>query len=251
MTRMYSDSDSDLPDAQSLLNTPVPQKQTAQQLPLSDKTSPINSMLKQKKGRVKPTLAKAASEIVQTHQVNESDEMSDQKPLMVPGELVLAYALRKYYPARVEQQVSPQRYIVKFFDGSKSLLSKKRILTMYDNQFYTCPLGAIQLIGDEPLKSTERRIDSDKTESVDLEKDFERDKRLFANLVKRVEAIKHHLDALHACARENIPDMNDVEDRMVPFFGDDLSQKRLLSSRVSRGFLNRAEFDFLGRLLTR
>ncbi|KAJ1797567.1 hypothetical protein LPJ59_003057 [Coemansia sp. RSA 2399] len=105
---------------------------------------------------------------------------------------------------------------------------------MYDNQFYTCPLGAIQLIGDEPVKSTQNRIGADQAESIDLEKDFQRDMRLFANLVKEVETIKHHLDALHTCTRENVCGMDDLEDRMSAFFGVDQSKKRMLSSRVVR-----------------
>ncbi|KAJ1768199.1 hypothetical protein LPJ74_004976, partial [Coemansia sp. RSA 1843] len=246
-----SDSDSDLPDAQSLLKSPAQRTRANEKQSLSGKASPIKLLSKQGKDRAKPVLAKAASEIVHTNNEEGLDDMFDLKPLKVPGELVLAYAIRKYYPARVEQQVSPQRYLVRFFDGSKSLLSKKRIYTMYDNEFYTCPLGAIQLIGDEPAKSTEKRIDTNQEDTIDLERDFERDKKLFASLVKEVEAIKHYLDILHACKKETICTVKDMEDRMPIFFGDDQSQKRLLSSRVSKGHLNRAEFDFLGRLLSR
>ncbi|KAJ2521646.1 hypothetical protein H4217_001275 [Coemansia sp. RSA 1939] len=175
--------------------------------------------------------------------------MTDLKPIKVPGELVLAYALRKYYPARVELQVSPQKYVVRFFDGSKSLLSKKRILTIYDNSFYTCPLGAIQLIGDEPAKQANKRMRGSREEKVNPNNDFEWDKKAFANLIKEAEAIKHHLDALHSCTSDEVCSFDDVEDRMSIFFGNDKSRKQMLTSRVSKGFLNRAEFDFLGRLL--
>ncbi|KAJ1992610.1 hypothetical protein EDC05_002756 [Coemansia umbellata] len=246
-----SGSESDLPDALSLLKTPEPQQRASKKRPLCSQNDLGGLPAKRSRFGLPSLLAKSPSETVPEDDDEELGGTLETKPLKVPGELVLAYSLRKYYPARVKEQISPKRYIVEFFDGSKAVLSKSRILTMYDSKFYTCSLGALQLIGDEPIKNTQKMVDIMSEPSVDPEEDFERDKRIFSHLVTETESIKDHLDALHGCTKENIGEMGKVEDRLSIFLGDNLNLKRLLPLRVSKGFLNRAEFDFLGRLLSR
>ncbi|KAJ2483509.1 hypothetical protein IWW56_000295 [Coemansia sp. RSA 2131] len=232
LCELGTDSDSDLPDAFSLLKTPV---HKAKKTTLSRRRK----------------LVKSASAEVPTSNADDSDAESGIAALKVPGELVLAYGLRKYYPARLLAQPAPNRYTVEFFDGKRSTLSRGRILTMYESKFHTCPLGAIKLVGDEPVLNTKHRIDDIDEQVVDLDKEFERDMRIFHWLVADMEAIRGDLDALHICSLDRVKDIADIEDRMAIFFGENNSAKRLLSSRVSKGFLNRAEFDFLGRLLSK
>ncbi|KAJ2671740.1 hypothetical protein IWW42_003199 [Coemansia sp. RSA 1085] len=219
-----SNSDSDFPDALSLLQV-----------------QPTDSS---KRRRAK--MAKSASDVAPA----AADE-SDTESLKVPGELVLAYGLRKYYPARILAQPAPNKYTLEFFDGSRTTRSRSRIFTMYESKFYTCPLGAIRLVGDEPIQNIKQPIDSPCKKPVDPEADFDREKAVFHKLVANVQAIKVHLDALHQCPLDKLPLMAEVEDRMAVFFGSDINAKRLLPSRVSKGHLNRAEFDFLSRLLSK
>ncbi|KAJ2786700.1 hypothetical protein H4R21_007165, partial [Coemansia helicoidea] len=82
-------------------------------------------------------------------------------------------------------------------------------------------------------------------------RDFERDRALFHRLVGEVEAVRDCLDALHSCPADKVDALCQIEDRMAAFFGSDAVAKRRLVSRVAKGHLNRAEFDFLGRLLCR
>ncbi|KAJ2268448.1 hypothetical protein J3F81_004702, partial [Coemansia sp. RSA 371] len=232
LCELGTDSDSDLPDAFSLLKTPEPK---AKKTTLSRRR----------------TLKKSASVEVPKRNADDSDAESGIAALKVPGELVLAYGLRKYYPARLLAQPAPNRYTVEFFDGTRSTLSRGRILTIYESKFYTCPLGAIKLVGDEPVLNTKHRVGDIDEQVVDLDKEFERDVLIFHRLVADMEAIRGDLDALHVCSLDRVKDIADIEDRMAIFFGENHNAKRLLSSRVSKGFLNRAEFDFLGRLLSK
>ncbi|KAJ1838980.1 hypothetical protein LPJ70_005241 [Coemansia sp. RSA 2708] len=231
---LLSDSDSDLPDVLSLLKTP--------------ESKPKANAKGQRRRR---KLVKSASDVARVNTTDDSDGEPGAVGLKIPGELVLAYGLRKYYPARVLAQPSPNRYLVEFFDGTHSTLSRARILTMYERGFYSCSLGAFRLVGDEPVSNSRRRIDSTDKQAVDSEMDFERESGIFHKLVADMEAIRGDLDALHKCPLHKIEDMADVEDRMPAFFGEDATAKRLLPSRVNKGFLNRAEFDFLGRLLSK
>ncbi|KAJ2450220.1 hypothetical protein EV183_004440 [Coemansia sp. RSA 2336] len=219
-----SNSDSDFPDAQSLLQ--------------------VQTTGGSRRRRAKIT--KSASDLAPA----VTDE-SDTESLKVPGELVLAYGLRKYYPARILARLASNRYTVEFFDGSRSTRSRSRILTMYESRFYTCALGAIRLVGDEPIQNSKQLIDGSCKKSIDPEAEFDQEKALFHKLVASVEKIKVCLDELHQCPADKLPLMADVEDRMAVFFGNDITAKRLLPSRVSKGHLNRAEFDFLSRLLSK
>ncbi|KAJ2852278.1 hypothetical protein IWW36_000421 [Coemansia brasiliensis] len=194
-------------------------------------------------------MTKSASDVAPATITDESD--TESKVLKVPGELVLAYGLRKYYPARVLSQPAPNRYLVEFFDGSRSTLSRSRVLTMYESKFYTCALGAIRLVGDDPIQNTKQRIDSSCKKPINPEAEFERDKIVFRKLVASMQEIKVHLDTLHQCPLNQLQLMMQVEDRMAIFFGNDINAKRRLPSRVSKGHLNRAEFDFLSRLLSK
>ncbi|KAJ2803612.1 hypothetical protein H4R21_001973, partial [Coemansia helicoidea] len=162
-----SGSDSDLPDACSLLQTPVPKARG------------------RARARARPlALAKSASDVApQSSRTGDTDGGSGAG-LRIPGELVLAYALRKYYPARVAAQTGPNRFAVEFFDGSRGTLTRGRILTMYESRFHTCPLGGLRLVGDQPAASAQQ----DGAAAADPERDFERDRALFHRLVGEVEA---------------------------------------------------------------
>ncbi|KAJ2160075.1 hypothetical protein GGF46_002533 [Coemansia sp. RSA 552] len=232
-----SDSDSDLPDAFSLLKTPAARKK---------KRPAVQSRAGRK-------LVRSASEVVSPSKAAgiDSDADAGSAALRIPGEPVLAYSLRKYYPARILARPSPSRYQIEFFDGSHATLSRARILTMYEGGFYTCPLGAIRLVGDEPASQTRNAVERAAEQVVDLSKDFERDRSIFRVLVAEMEAIRPSLDALHRCPSDQIEDMAQKEARMAVFFGNDSRAKNRLSEQVARGCLNRAEFDFLGRLLSR
>ncbi|KAJ2783443.1 hypothetical protein H4R18_001708 [Coemansia javaensis] len=228
-------SDSDLPDALSLLKTPAKK-------PGGSSSSSSSSRRK----RPRRSLVKSASDVSPLARADDSDTGGDTA-LKVPGELILAYALRKYYPARVLSQPGPNRFLVQFFDGSRSTLSRGRILTMYEAKFYSCPLGGLRLVGDEPVQAAGMAPGA----AVDPEKDFERDRATFRRLEGEVESIRGCLDALHGCPPDQLDAMREIEDRVAVFFGPDASAKRRLPARVAKGFLNRAEFDFLGRLLCR
>ncbi|KAJ2081757.1 hypothetical protein H4R24_002082 [Coemansia sp. RSA 988] len=227
-----SGSESDLPDALSLLRSPI------------IKPTKAAKMRRRK-------LVKSASVIPSPTKGDVSDADPGIATLKVPGELVLAYALRKYYPARVLSQPTTSRFAIEFFDGSLTTLSRSSILTMYESKFYTCSLGAFHLVGDEPVQSgsTERMCVAEN--DVDLENDVKRDMKLFHKLVSDMESIRPHLDTLHRCSSDQLGEVAKLESRMSMFFGEDASAKRCLPSRVFKGFLNRAEFDFLGRLLSR
>ncbi|KAJ2144220.1 hypothetical protein IW142_003281 [Coemansia sp. RSA 564] len=212
LCELGTDSDSDLPDAFSLLKTPEPK---AKKTTLSRRR----------------TLKKSASVEVPKRNADDSDAESGIAALKVPGELVLAYGLRKYYPARLLAQPAPNRYTVEFFDGTRSTLSRGRILTIYESKFYTCPLGAIKLVGDEPVLNTKHRVGDIDEQVVDLDKEFERDVLIFHRLVADMEAIRGDLDALHVCSLDRVKDIADIEDRMAIFFGENHNAKRLLSSR--------------------
>ncbi|PIA18043.1 hypothetical protein COEREDRAFT_79989 [Coemansia reversa NRRL 1564] len=229
---MDSESDSDFPDALSLLK------------------SPVNRPVKTANGR-RRKLVKSVSDIPSPTKADVSDADPTTTTLKVPGELVLAYALRKYYPARVLSQPTANRFTIEFFDGSSATLSRGRILTMYESKFYTCPLGAFCLVGDEPVQITNTNSVCAVEQEIDLGNDFEGDTKLFHKLVNDMEAVRGHLDTLHKCSSDQLEETAKLESRMAVFFGDDASARRRLPSRVYKGFLNRAEFDFLGRLLSR
>ncbi|KAJ1731884.1 hypothetical protein LPJ61_002306, partial [Coemansia biformis] len=211
-----SESDSDLPDAFSLLKSPAGNA----------------GGCRRKRQRI--SLTKSASDVVPPSRAEDSDVGSGGTALRVPGELVLAYALRKYYPGRILSQPAPNRFAVEFFDGSRSTLSRGRILTMYESRFYTCSLGGFRLVGDEPAQSTGRMADGARERGIDPEGDFERDKAVFHSLVRDVEAIRGSLDTLHECPVDKIDTLRKTEDRMAAFFGSDAGAKRRLLSRVSK-----------------
>ncbi|KAJ2802635.1 hypothetical protein H4S07_004646, partial [Coemansia furcata] len=194
----------------------------------------------------KRQLVKSASEIPRTTADGEPDSGSECNSLRVPGELVMAYYLRKYYPARIVSQPRHGRYAIEFFDGARATLIRRRFYTQYEPQFSTCAMGEIRLIGDEPTKSFAKG-DAD----VDPERDFERECKLYPRLVAEMDKVRPHLDALHSCSADRVAEMAATEDRMAVFFGDDGNAKRQLSYRVYPAFLNRGEFDFAGRILWR
>ncbi|KAI8321005.1 hypothetical protein GQ54DRAFT_317811 [Martensiomyces pterosporus] len=240
-----SDSESDFPDPFTLLKSPAAKQKTRRDRVSSSQPElgPVRGKPKSKRSRL---LVRSASDVPPPPINDEADEVPTLK---VPGELVLACSMRKYYPARVISQLEARKFKVEFFDGTKQVLSRKSILSMYDRQFYTCSLGAFQLIGDEPVDSVRNKAELDGGEFLDLDKEFERDKKRFGYLVDALERIRPHLEELHGCAAEELKSIGETEDRMPIFFGGSQKAKRLLSKRVSMGCLNRAEFDFIGRLL--
>ncbi|KAJ2034744.1 hypothetical protein H4S03_004777 [Coemansia sp. S3946] len=241
LTSLDSGSESDLPEASSLLRTPVMPKRTAQSRP-----KPKGGNKKRKRQRVQQ-LVKSASEIPHTTADGDPDSSSECTSLRVPGELIMAYYLRKYYPARIVSQPKHDRYAIEFFDGKKVTMVRKWFYTQYEPQFSTCAMGEMQLIGDEPAKSLTKEGDI----YIDPERDFERECKLYPRLVADMEKVRHHLDALHSCSSDGVAEMAATEDRMAVFFGDDSNAKRQLSYRVYPAFLNRGEFDFAGRILGR
>ncbi|KAJ2866826.1 hypothetical protein GGH94_001302 [Coemansia aciculifera] len=241
LTSLDSGSESDLPEASSLLRTPVLPKRTAQ-----SRSKSKGGNKKRKRQRVQQ-LVKSASEIPRTTADGDPDSSSECTSLRVPGELIMAYYLRKYYPARIESQPKHDRYAIEFFDGKRATMIRKRFYTQYEPQFSTCAMGEMRLIGDEPAKSFTKESDVD----IDPERDFERECKLYPRLVAEMEKIRHHLAVLHSCSADEVAEIAATEDRMAVFFGDDSTAKRQLSYRVYPAFLNRGEFDFAGRILWR
>ncbi|KAJ1952519.1 hypothetical protein GGI12_006223, partial [Dipsacomyces acuminosporus] len=124
--------------------------------------------------------------------------------LKVPGELVLACSLGKYYPARVLAQPAASKFRVEFLDGSKRTIVRKRIFTMYERGFYTCELGLVKLIGDEPVDRPSSKAKVGGTCPLDLNAEFEEDKKKFSYLVDALEKVKPQLQQLHECPAEDI-----------------------------------------------
>ncbi|KAJ2596608.1 hypothetical protein H4R99_004858 [Coemansia sp. RSA 1722] len=241
-----SESESDLPDAQSLLMTPETKKKPPAKRKKTASGATIIELPTAAVSPIRPSgLMKSVSELLPAVKEDDIDDLGDIQTLRVPGELVLAVYRREYYPARIVSSIGKNRYRVEFFDGYKSSLKRSSMFTMYDAKFKTCRLGRFQLIGDEPA------VRRTSLGTVDLEKDFERDMRVFRDLVKQVQGVKEHLDQLHQCPKDEVDKVAEAEYRVATFFGGDAGAKRLLASQVSSGFLNRAEFDFLGRLLSR
>ncbi|KAJ2007278.1 hypothetical protein GGI04_000584 [Coemansia thaxteri] len=210
-----------------------------------------NGVKRRKKQRRVLSLPKSASEIPHSAGNDDVDSGAELDSLKVPGELVMALYLRKYYPARVLSRPAHNRFEIEFFDGKKATMSRGRFYTVYEPKFCTCPMGAIQLIGDEPARGLVGGAEAGASQDINPERDFERDCKLCPWLIVSMEKLRHHLDALHNCTADMLDEMAKVEDRMAAFFGHDASAKRMLPLRISPGFLNRAEFDFLGRLLCR
>ncbi|KAJ2490990.1 hypothetical protein IWW37_002656 [Coemansia sp. RSA 2050] len=214
-------------------------KQTTQ-----TRSEPKGGSKKRKRQRV---LAKSASEIPRATGEGEPDSGNECNSLRVPGELIMAYHLRKYYPARIVSQPKQDRYAIEFFDGARATIIRRRFYTQYEPEFSTCTMGEMRLIGDEPAKRFTTESDVD----IDPERDFKHECKLYPRLVAEMEKIRHHLDALHNCPADGVAEMAATEDRMAVFFGNDSSAKRMLSHRVYPAFLNRGEFDFAGRILWR
>ncbi|KAJ2746238.1 hypothetical protein GGI20_001518 [Coemansia sp. BCRC 34301] len=247
LTSLDSGSESDLPDASSLLRTPIVPRRAGEKRPAQSQPEPKGGGKRKKKLRRADMLVKSASEIPCTAADGDLDSDSELSTIKVPGERVLACCLRKYYPARIVSRLARGKYSIQYFDDSRATVKRDRFYTQYQHQFYTCTLGAMQFAGDAPAKQAGVAAEQD----VDPERDFEQDIKLYPHLVAEVEKIRRHLDALHSCEADHIAEMSAVEDRMAVFFGDDSNAKRQLSYRVSRAFLSRAEFDLLGRLLWR
>ncbi|ORX74867.1 hypothetical protein DL89DRAFT_264641 [Linderina pennispora] len=216
-----SASDSEFPDALSLLKTPVVSRQQQNAHASTPHSAELNKANKHKKGRKRKrvSLGKAKSDSLQ-----------------IPGELVMAYYLRKYYPARITSRVGEHRFRV------------ERIFTQYESGFYTCDLGVLQLIGDIPAEAEPSGCKAE-LESADIDQEFEDDLKTFDYLVSDLEKVRGFLDDLHSCPMDNVAELSKTEDRLGIFFGGDRVKKRQLMSRVRRGHLNGLEFDFIGRLL--
>ncbi|KAJ2755630.1 hypothetical protein GGI19_001479 [Coemansia pectinata] len=216
LTSLDSGSESDLPEASSLLRTPVLPKRTAQ-----SRSKSKGGNKKRKRQRMQQ-LVKSASEIPRTTADGDPDSSSECTSLRVPGELIMAYYLRKYYPARIVSQPKHDRYAIEFFDGKRATMIRKRFYTQYEPQFSTCAMGEMRLIGDEPAKSFTKESDVD----IDPERDFERECKLYPRLVAEMEKIRHHLAVLHSCSADEVAEIAATEDRMAVFFGDDSTAKR-------------------------
>nr|CAG8532134.1 3829_t:CDS:2 [Entrophospora candida] len=72
----------------------------------------------------------------------ESDYLSDfdadkDEALNIPGELVLAYSMWKFYPAKIVGYEKPNKYHVVFCDGSKRTLKRKKFYTLWQKGFKT------------------------------------------------------------------------------------------------------------------
>ncbi|KAJ1901634.1 hypothetical protein LPJ66_000659 [Kickxella alabastrina] len=255
-------SDGDLPDASSLLNSPCRKaaptgkqgkrpRSPGSESGVKD-TSKASSVNSKRKRAPAGMLIRSASECLSTIKEDDADDISDISALSVPGELVLALYRKLYYPARIVAQVGPKKFRVEFFDGYVKSLGRANIHTMYEKRFQTCRLGKLQLIGDEPAQEVKSGSRGPTVNgNTNLECDFEHDLGLFAHLIQQMNVIKPHLDRLHECPVDELESVSKAEYRLAAFFGSDSSTKRQLADRVSSGFLNRAEFNFLGRLLGR
>ncbi|CAJ0918910.1 20213_t:CDS:2 [Entrophospora sp. SA101] len=85
----------------------------------------------------------------------ESDYLSDfdadkDEALNIPGELVLAYSMWKFYPAKIVGYEKPNKYHVVFCDGSKRTLKRKKFYTLWQKGFKTCPVGDIVMENENP-----------------------------------------------------------------------------------------------------
>ncbi|KAJ2720560.1 hypothetical protein GGI07_004524 [Coemansia sp. Benny D115] len=251
-----NESDCELPDALSLLKTPEKvsaatakrKSDSAQDNAIAARPPPQTSKAgpQSKRARRRKTkLVKSASDVACTGRAEDTDDLAEFDDLQVPGELVLARYMRKYYPARIISQPQRRRYEVLFFDGFVTTLSRASMFTMYDEKFQTCPLGNIQLIGDEPVRE-DRLQPSVESDQISLEAE----QTTFSHVIQKAQAVRPYLDRLHGCPPDQLDEVGATEVRLLLFFGRDKAAKKQLASRVLFGFLNRLEFNFLGRLLS-
>nr|CAG8551447.1 14676_t:CDS:2 [Entrophospora candida] len=101
---------------------------------------------------VEELLNKATTQKNENEKNDESldyDALKDET-LDIPGELVLAYPLKKYYPAKVNNYEKPGKYHVIFWDESKAILSRNQFYTIWEKGFVTCKLGEIVMDKEDP-----------------------------------------------------------------------------------------------------
>ncbi|KAF9173848.1 autophagy protein 17 [Mortierella sp. AD010] len=85
----------------------------------------------------------------------ESIYMPDTS-LTIPGELVLAWADRFYYPGRISSfNNKSNKYKIDFATGHSSSVERKKFFTRYEKGFQTCPLGELALPSFADYRDTE------------------------------------------------------------------------------------------------
>ncbi|KAF9432393.1 hypothetical protein BGZ76_010859 [Entomortierella beljakovae] len=66
--------------------------------------------------------------------------------LAIPGELILAWSDRFYYPGRIASfNTKTNKYKVDYATGHSQSIERKKFFTRYEKGFQTCPLGALAL----------------------------------------------------------------------------------------------------------
>ncbi|CAG8766209.1 16829_t:CDS:2, partial [Racocetra persica] len=90
---------------------------------------------------------------------NTDTSFQEDESLMIPGELVLACALKKYYPAKITSYTEPDKYKIKFCDGTTTTVTRKKFFTRYEDEFQTCQLGDIELEKEDPTYYDQELID--------------------------------------------------------------------------------------------
>ncbi|KAJ1921916.1 Coatomer subunit beta' [Mycoemilia scoparia] len=230
-----SGDDNAFPDVKSLLSG----CQTKQRGPF--KRSP-NALARRSNSSI-PKAIHNDNDHVDNSDVSDQDVASTIK---VPGELVLAFALRKYYPAKVIERVSDNKYKVIFLDGKKSTLTRKRLLTMFDKEFYTCEMGTFE------LKMPENELEASLL-STDGSKN-----NLYIELTKETEDIKPLLEEIHDCGPNDFIEISNKEPLVEKFYkmicsnntdrSDDNSNTNV-TMQPMRGPLTFEEFYYINRLV--
>ncbi|PVU97138.1 hypothetical protein BB559_002139 [Furculomyces boomerangus] len=79
---------------------------------------------------------------------NTSDTSEDEEysEINVPGELVLAYRKKLWYPAKVVIQTKDEQYKVLFYDETYSKLPRDKLKTLYDKGFKDCKMDKDEIL---------------------------------------------------------------------------------------------------------
>ncbi|KAJ1678452.1 hypothetical protein EV182_004019 [Spiromyces aspiralis] len=144
----------------------------------------------------------------------QGEDTSDREStdvIKVPGELVLAYSLHKYYPAKVIGRASYNRYKIMFLDGCKTTISRRRMFTMFDEGFYTCSLGDFEKLDSDSDSERSAGPDSQKGSSP-------RPVGMHPRLARLVAEFRPSLERIHQCKPEDYEAMSQVEPLMDRFF---------------------------------
>ncbi|CAH1765496.1 915_t:CDS:2, partial [Entrophospora sp. SA101] len=192
------DDDEEFPSVEELLNRAIPPKKECE-----------------KKNNIVELLDQQQEQEQSEPELPDYDVLKDET-LSIPGELVLAYSLRKYYPAKIIGYQKPGKYHVLFCDGSKTTLGRNKFYTIYEKGFVTCNLGEIVMEKEDP--------------------DYE-DPELIATILDLEPTLS---DVLLG---------NDKLAWRYDYFVKGKKKRQLLASRVSQGPFNQSEFGLIAKVL--